>query len=179
MNTLGLYVGKTSNITPGPTNRTSLRFPFCTHFALTKPQNRHFVVRTRFVFFSGYPFHSTGLKGKYVVLNSLPTLLHLYAHHSTTASAYINNGFWSMIHHSNSSYTSYKMKHHVRAINQQVSSCLNNTKLTPFVVVPFDENFEDENGKFDKELFSQFLCTCGEVDAALSRYITRSALPQC
>jgi hypothetical protein len=52
-------------------------------------------------------------------------------------------------------------------------------KLTPFVVVPFDENFEDENGKFDKELFSQFLCTCGEVDAALSRYITRSALPQC
>jgi hypothetical protein len=67
----------------------------------------------------------------------------------------------------------------VRAINQQASSYVNNIKLAPFIVVPGDENFEDENGEFDKESFSQFLCTCGEAEAALSRYITRSTPPQC
>jgi hypothetical protein len=67
----------------------------------------------------------------------------------------------------------------VRAINRQASSCLNNIKLAPSIAVSGSKNFQDENGKFDKESFSQFLCECDETEAALSRYITRSTLPQC
>jgi hypothetical protein len=119
MNTLGPYVGKTSHsIVPTPGSRifadpSKTERPVASPFALASQRGSHrtddFVVRL-FTFLAA-PSISTRLVGKYVVLDSLPTLLHLHAHHSTSASAYINNSFWSMIHHPHSSYTPYKMKH--------------------------------------------------------------------